>query len=77
MSQASFGTEMRAITEENDNPVPELSAKADQISTSSEVIEIYFIEENPDMSAVRDTSPDSVIDGITVIGNHHADSLSD
>ena len=77
MNQVSTGSEMRAIKEENENPVTELSAKADQISTCSESIEIYFIQENPDTLVFRDTSPDSVINGITVIENHRADSISD
>ena len=64
----------------NQNPaVTELSARgvvngitlegSDQISTCSEVVEIYFIEEIPDISP-RDTSPGSVV---SVIENHHAD----
>ena len=69
-----------------ENPVAELSAGegnggdgitsegADQISTCSQVVEI-FIEENPTPSA-RVASPQSGVEGITVIENHHADGIN-
>ena len=52
------------------------SEGSDQISTGSEVVEIYFTDENPvTESSARDTSLESEVNGttVTVIENHYAD----
>ena len=79
--QISTGAEIGAI-EVHENPVAEISAiertvgngieGSDQVSTCSEVAEISFAVENPEVST-RDTSPESGVKGNTVIENHHAD----
>ncbi len=68
---------MDTIGDVYENPVIELSVRkenvgdgftsegADHISTCSQVVEISFIVESPEVSA-RDTSSESEADGITV-----------